>query len=310
MIIRRLRQREGEENPCFLRDETVARDRIGGQIDISVLERDSAGYPRAAHDRDIAILKRANPIDPRLAIDASARTGDDDSLGDRRQIVENARIGIDMEISDRYGGQLRNIRNIELGIGRMLLQGAGIEECLMVPHITEAAEVPFIEGIGLEGIYLLYISAAIDPFCKHNHDPLSLSLRVRRQRDGLEQIQRPISANRGRWAHRAGNNDRFIRLHDQIQEIGSFIQCIRAMGNDEAMHIGSQCHFIDDGRQSQPVLTGNIGAAQIADLNAQTIGNFIQVRHTVQQMLNRQRAGLIVQGFMRFTAARNRPAGG
>ncbi|MNC48983.1 hypothetical protein D3C75_981320 [compost metagenome] len=60
------------------------------------------------------------------------------------------------------------------------------------------------------------------------------------------------------------------------------------------MHIFTERHGIDQSRQGKPVLTGNIGAAQIADLHPCAIGNTLKVGDTIQQILYRQGTGLVI----------------
>ena len=168
--------------------------------------------------------------------------------------------------------------------------GVAVEGHLVGVHVTEQAQLVGTERLDAVGVGLGHVAGGVDLVVEHHQRPLPHRLLRDRRPHRVEQVQRPVGADRRGRAHRPDHHDRTLVLHGEVQEVGGLLQGVGAVGDDDAGHrrVGLE-DGVDARRQRQPVGGGDVRAVDVGDLLDLDAGDLRESR--APRRRDRRRAG-------------------
>ena len=113
----------------------------------------------------------------------------------------------------------------------------GIEERLAGVHHACDATIGRLKGIHPRGVRLLRLARVVNGVIEHDHRAAAFRLRVAGQRDAVVEVDRTVGADGRRGTHRAYQHHRLVTFHDEAQEISRLLHRVRAVGDDDAIHV-------------------------------------------------------------------------
>ncbi len=166
------------------------------------------------------------------------------------------------------------------------------------------------EGLHVGGVALGDGPGAVDVVVGDDQHAASLGLRIGRDADGVVDVQRPVGAERRRRPHRAGEHDRLVGLHDQVEEVGGLFHRVGAVRDGHAVDIRLGGQLVHFGGELDPHLVVHVLAADGGDLHAAHVGEGLHLRHGLDQHVHGDRARLVAGRRGRFRGAGDGAAGG
>ncbi len=155
-------------------------------------------------------------------------------------------------------------------------------------HDARAAPIGRCEGAQPRAGDFLDLAGVMHVFVHDDERSAAPRVGVARQRHGVVQIGRPLGAQRRGGTHGAHKHHGLVMGYHQAQEVRRFLKRIGAMGNDNAGHRSVSAQRVHALRQRAPHGMRHILAADVGDLFGSDLGKAGQLRHGVQQVVDRE----------------------
>ena len=161
--------------------------------------------------------------------------------------------------ADGHGRQRRGQRRLrKLAAQRVDAGGRAVKARPLIGHQPQRA-IGAAQRLHLAAVALDRVAPAPDPAVHHHQRAQPCCAPAGGHLNGLIQIQRPICAQRCGRPHRAGEHQRLVRGHGQVQEMGAFLQRVGAVGDDDGIHIAAGGQLAHAPGQLQQKGIGQIG---------------------------------------------------
>ena len=100
-----------------------------------------------------------------------------------------------------------------------------------------------------------------------------------------------VRAHGRRRSHRSDQDHGFAALHDQVQEIGRLLEGVGTVRDHDAVDVRLREQGVDALGELQPDVVRHAFACDLRDLFAAHVGQFLQVRLGIDQLLDRHLRG-------------------
>ena len=151
---------------------------------------------------------------------------------------------------------------------------------------------------------------AMNPVVDDDEHAASGRVLVRRNGDGVVEVQRAVGRERGGRTHRRRHHDGLSGLDHEVQEIRRFLDRVGAMRDDHAGDVRHGDQLVDAAGQLQPHLVVHVLGADVRDLLAAQIGELLGLRNRGQQLFNADLAGGVAGLYVAGGRAGDRAASG
>ena len=118
-------------------------------------------------------------------------------------------------------------------------------------------------------------------------------MRCRRKVHGVAQIARPVCAEFVGGAHRTGQHHRLVAPHGQVQKQRRLFKRVRAVRDDNSVHILVRQQDVDACGELQPDGVGHVLTADVGDLLADDMGVLPDLGYGADQCVDREFAGAV-----------------
>ncbi len=185
-----------------------------------------------------------------------------------------------------------------------------IEERLAGVHHAGDAAVRRLERVHPRGVHLLRLAGVMDGVVENHQRPATAGFGIGGERDGVVEVDRAVRADRRGRTHRADEHDGLVAMHDERQEISRLLHRVGAVGDDDAVHVVLREQFVATVGELEPDLVVHRLAADVGDLFAGQHGDIGELRHGIDEVVHRERAGLVARVRLRGLRAGDGAAGG
>ncbi len=193
----------------------------------------------------------------------------------------------------------------------MPLRRRAIEADLIAIDVTEQPQLRSAERFDSIRIGFRDVPRGVDFVVEHDQRALAARGRRQRRAHAVEEIQRPVCADRRRGSHRSHEHHRAIVPDRQVEKVRGLLERVGAVRDHDPGHSGvSRENRVDPPGHRQPVVERDVGARDVDDLLDLHIGELRDLRNRRDQLLAEDGPRAVV-GQVRpgVAAARNRAAG-
>jgi hypothetical protein len=151
--------------------------------------------------------------------------------------------------------------------------GAAVELRDAALQAAEAAELRRVERVGARRAHLGHVARRVDRVVERDEHAHAGGRGARGERDGVEQVHRPVGGQRRGRPHRAGHHDRLARAHGERQEVRGLLERVGAVRDHHAVDVVVGGELVDAPREREPVRAGQVPRQHLEQLLAAHLGH-------------------------------------
>ena len=196
-----------------------------------------------------------------------SETGVDDALGpDFHHGFNHLPVLAERRVVDVHAGEVLQILDVKLTIGRVALDGKIDEIGNVVLHVPYEPRIRAPESRHVGGIGLGDVEGGRNLVVHRHHDALASGLAARSQRDGIDEIKRPVGTHCRCGPHGFDEDNGLVNLDDKIEKVRRLFKRIRTVRDDDTLDVVLCQQFVDSVGEREQIFSAQLGAADIKHL--------------------------------------------